>query len=116
MPSREASESDSVPEYVPDFPGRFRLRYVTIPPASPIAQASVQVSFESFKGLAESSDNASSTSPTASIPGEDPIDEEEGENPKQGVWKELETRRRGKEDLLVRLHTTSSESGGPRGN
>lgn len=34
VPSWEASKSDSMPEYVPDFLGRFRLRDVPTPPAS----------------------------------------------------------------------------------
>ncbi|XP_070007233.1 uncharacterized protein [Nicotiana sylvestris] len=61
LPSREASDSDSVPEYVPDWPERHRLRDVTMPPGSPTAQASVQISSESSKVSAESSDSATST-------------------------------------------------------
>ncbi|XP_070013823.1 uncharacterized protein [Nicotiana sylvestris] len=76
VPSREASESDSVSEYVPDFLGRFRLRDVPTPPSSPTAQASVQNSSESFEGSAESSDSATSTSPTTLTPREDPVDDE----------------------------------------
>ncbi|XP_019258454.1 PREDICTED: serine/arginine repetitive matrix protein 2-like [Nicotiana attenuata] len=96
LPSREASESDSVPEYVPDFPERLRLRDSPTPPGSPTARASVQVPSESSEGSAESSDSAASTSPTTSSPGEDPIDEEEGGEPQPGgvertrnpeVWK-----------------------------
>nr|XP_016442540.1 PREDICTED: uncharacterized protein LOC107767944 [Nicotiana tabacum] len=66
LTSREASESNSVPEYVPDFPERNLLRDLPTPPYSPTARASVHVSSKSFEGSAESSDSSASTSPTPS--------------------------------------------------
>lgn len=114
MPSREAFDFESVPEYVPDWPERSRLR---TPPGTPIAQASVPHSSELSEGSAKSSDDVSSTSPTTSTPGEDPI-EKEGVGVPQvgGGWRELESRRLGRIDLLVSLLTINSESGGPRGS
>nr|XP_016451584.1 PREDICTED: uncharacterized protein LOC107776228 [Nicotiana tabacum]XP_016451585.1 PREDICTED: uncharacterized protein LOC107776228 [Nicotiana tabacum] len=84
-PSQEAS-SDSVLEFVPDWPERNRLR--DTPPASPTAQASVHISSESPKGSAEGSKDEYSTSPTASLSGEGAVAEEgeetEGGEPQVG--------------------------------
>ncbi|XP_070007075.1 uncharacterized protein [Nicotiana sylvestris] len=59
VPSQKASESDSVPEYVPDRLKRRRLR--DTPPGTPTAQASVPISSESSEGSAEGSDSEAST-------------------------------------------------------
>ncbi|XP_070015897.1 uncharacterized protein [Nicotiana sylvestris] len=68
----EASDFELVPEYVPDWTERRRLR------VTPPGTLSVAISSESSEGSAESGDDVSSTSPTASTPGEEPIEEEEG--------------------------------------
>ncbi|XP_019259209.1 PREDICTED: uncharacterized protein LOC109237369 [Nicotiana attenuata] len=75
-PSGEASDSDSVPEYIDDFPERFRLTDKPTPQGSPTARAPVHVSSESSKGSAASSDKEYSTSPTASLSGEGPVEKE----------------------------------------
>nr|XP_009800762.1 PREDICTED: uncharacterized protein LOC104246614 [Nicotiana sylvestris] len=79
-PSREAS-SDSVPEYVPDWPERNRLR--DTPPVSSTTQASVRIYSESSEGSTAGSGNEYSTSPTTSLSGEGLV-EEEGEEVEGG--------------------------------
>lgn len=83
MPSREASDFESVPKYVHDWPDRRRLR--DTPPGYPTAQALVQISSESSEGSDEGSDSEASTSPTSSSPGEDPVDDEVLEEEGGGV-------------------------------
>ncbi|XP_075097205.1 uncharacterized protein LOC107818894 [Nicotiana tabacum] len=78
-PSWEASDSDSVPEYVPDWLERNKLR--DTPPGSPTAQTSVHISSKWFEGLAAGSGNEYSTSLTTSLSWEGPV---EGEGEKLG--------------------------------
>ncbi|XP_075089086.1 uncharacterized protein LOC142170718 [Nicotiana tabacum] len=73
-PSWEIS-SDSIPEYIPDWPKRSRLR--DTPPASPTAQALVNVSSGSFEGSAKGDGDEYSTSPTASFSREGAVGNEE---------------------------------------
>ncbi|XP_070008311.1 uncharacterized protein [Nicotiana sylvestris] len=87
IPSREALEGDSVPTHVPDFLGRFLLTNVPTPPAS----HTDPISSESSDGLAESSESSASASPTASLPGQDPINVD-AEEPDDGRGGDTQTR------------------------
>lgn len=83
FPFQEASNSNSMPEYVPDWLERHRLR--DTPLGSPTTQASDPISFESSEVLAENGDSTSSASLTASNPMRTPLLKKEGENPKSGL-------------------------------
>lgn len=64
-----------MPEYVEDWPGRFKLTNTT-PPPSPTAQAPAHVSTESSKGSTAGSSDYS-TSPAALLSGEGAYEGEE---------------------------------------
>ncbi|XP_070015326.1 RNA polymerase II degradation factor 1-like [Nicotiana sylvestris] len=110
LPSRETFDSESVLEYVPDWPERHILR--DTPPGTPTAQASVAISSESSEVSVEGSDSATFTSPAGSSPGEDPIDnavpDEEGgyslkgdDNPKDPKGKATASTGQSEEPVVV---------------
>lgn len=89
-PSREIS-LDSIPEYIPDWTERNRLRD-TLPTSPAAAQASVNVSSRSFESSAEEGRDEYSTSPTTSLSEEGAVgdDEEVGGEGEVGEGGELQ--------------------------